>query len=231
MTVLVGLRERLDWLVDKAKKRGLEYRDVLGAMVKAAYPDVPGNPYSGDVAEDVRALAETVVSHPDNLALMRDYVLRLVRGGYTPLLVDCLGLPEVYEVYSRVAERCGFIAISIRPYINSQALTKRFKDAFLSQTMAEIAERLGAELYKVIDKTLFGEFGKPRNLEELLELADARLGGMARGLANDAVNSKKSVIISDHGYDVYCDNTRRCHLAHGPKGRLSRIAPVVIVEC
>jgi hypothetical protein len=231
MTVLVGLRERLDWLVDKARKRGLRYRDVLGAMVKAAYPDVPGNPYSEDVAEDVRALAETVASHPDNLALMRDYVLRLVRSGYTPLLVDCLGLPEVYEIYFRVAERCGFIAISIRPYVNSQALTKRFKDAFLSQTMAEIAERLGAELYKVIDKTLFGELGRPRNLEELLELADARLGGMARDLANDAVNPKKTVIISDHGYDVYCDNTRRCHLAHGPKGRLSRIAPLVIVEC
>jgi hypothetical protein len=179
MAVLAGLRERLDWLVDKARRRGLGYRDVLGAMVKAAYPDVTGNPYSGDVAEDVRALAETVASHPDNLALM----------------------------------------------------TKRFKDAFLSQTMAEIAERLGAELYRVIDRTLSGELGRPRNLGELLELADARLGGTARGLANDAVNSRKTVIISDHGYDVYCDGTRRCHLVHGPKGRLSRIAPVVIVEC
>jgi hypothetical protein len=79
MTVLAGLRERLDWLVDKARKRRLGYRDVLGAMVKAAYPDVPGNSYSGDVAEDVRALAETVVSHPDNLALMRDE-----RRVYTP---------------------------------------------------------------------------------------------------------------------------------------------------
>lgn len=231
MTVLVGLRERLEWLVEKARVRRLKYSDILGVMVKALYPSVLDNPYPMDVIEAVGALAEAVASHPDNLVLMRGDVLQLVRGGYKPLLVDCLGLPEVYEVYSRVAERCGFIAISIRPYINSQALTKRFKDAFLSQTMAEIAERLGAELYKVIDKTLFGEFGKPRNLEELLELADARLGGMARGLANDVVNSKKSVIISDHGYDVYCDNTRRCHLAHGPKGRLSRIAPVVIVEC
>jgi hypothetical protein len=231
MAVLVGLRERLDWLVDKARRRGLGYRGVLGAMVKAAYPDVPGDPYPGDVAEDVRALAEAAASHPDNLALMRDYVLRLVGSGYTPLLVDCLGLPEVYEVYSRVAERCGFIAVSIRPYVNGQALTRRFKDAFLSQTMAEIAGRLGAELYRAVDKTLSGELGKPRSLEELLELADARLGGMARGLAGDAVNSRKTVIISDHGYDVYCDNTRRCRLAHGPKGRLSRIAPVVIVEC
>jgi hypothetical protein len=231
MAVLAGLRERLDWLVDKARRRGLGYRDVLGAMVKAAHPDVPGNPYSGDVAGDVRALAEAAASHPDNLALMRGYVLRLVGGGYTPLLVDCLGLPEVYEVYSRVAERCGLVAVSIRPYVNNQALTRRFKDAFLSQAMAEIAEKLGAGLYKVIDKTLSGELGRPRDLEELLGLADARLGGAARGLASDAVSSRRAVIISDHGYDVYCDSTHRCHLAHGPKGRLSRIAPVVIVEC
>jgi hypothetical protein len=231
MTVLVGLRERLEWLVEKARVRRLKYSDILGVMVKALYPSVLDNPYPMDIIEAVGALAEAVASHPDNLVLMRGDVLQLVRGGYKPLLVDCLGLPEMYEVYSRIVERCNITAISIRPYINSQALTQRFKKAFLSQTLAEIAKELGASLYKSLDAILFREFSKPMNPEELLKLADVKLGGMARGLADDAIRSVRSIIVSDHGYDIYCENINGCRLAHGPKGRLSRIAPVVIVEC
>ena len=41
----------------------------------------------------------------------------------------------------------------------------------------------------------------------------------------------KAVIISDYGYDAYCDDLNRYHLGHGDESRLAKIAPLIIIEC
>jgi hypothetical protein len=50
-------------------------------------------------------------------------------------------------------------------------------------------------------------------------------------LAEDAVRTRKALIISDHGYDAYHGPPGKYYLGHGRESRLAKIAPLIIVEC
>jgi hypothetical protein len=162
---------------------------------------------------------------------MRQRAEILVRRGYKPFLVDCFGLPEVYEVYAEITKKCGTLAISVEPYINAWALTSEFKRTYRSPTMLDLAKALGTSLYKSTDKAVHEELGEPMGLDSLLSLAELRLKNIADKLAEDAARTKRGLIISDHGYDAYHSPPDKYYLGHGHESRLAKIAPLIIVEC
>jgi hypothetical protein len=231
MAISAELRSYLEGLLERARLSELSYRDFLHILIMSSCPHRFNRVRSHKVLEVVRGLVDAVSRAPDNLVDMRHQIDQLVRKGYKPFLVDCLGLPEVYEVYARISEECGVLAPLVKPYINGLGVTQRFKEVHETSTMAELARILGTSIYKSIDKEIHGEFSKPMELNNLLDMAEAKLRSVARGLAKDALKSMKAVIISDHGYDSYCDDLGRYHLGHGDESRLAKIAPLIIIEC
>ena len=123
------------------------------------------------------------------------------------------------------------MAASVEPYINTSALTYKFKKTYGSQTMLELAKALGTSLYKSTDMSVHMDLGEPMDLDSLLDLAGLKLKSVAEGLVNDVVRAKRAFIISDHGYDVYFSSPDKYHLGHGHESRLAKVAPLIIVEC
>jgi len=236
--VVKGLRSHLEDLLEAAVKRRLSYKDFLRLL--ATYP-CPSeldstNFHDVDVLVKIKGLSDEVAKAPESLPLMRERAKNLMKKGYTPLLVDCFGLPEVYEVYVKITEKCGTLAVSVEPYINALALTSEFKRAYGSPTMLDLAKALGTSLYKSPDKTVHEELGEAMALDSLLSSAERTLKNIADKLAEDAVKNKRAFIISDHGYEVYYSPPDKCppdkyYLGHGPESRLAKIAPLIIVEC
>jgi hypothetical protein len=179
----------------------------------------------------IKSLSEEVVRASDNLPLMERRTEDLVKKGYKPFLVDCFGLAEVYEVYAKITRECGALAVSVEPYINASALTSEFEKAYGSSRMIELAKRLGTSLYKSADRAVHEELGKPMSLDGLLSSAKLRLESVAEKLAEDVMRTRRALIISDHGYDVYFSPPDKYYLGHGHESRLAKIAPLIIVEC
>jgi len=179
----------------------------------------------------IKKLSDEVAKASDTLLLMRQRAENLVKKGYKPLLVDCFGLPEIYEVYAKITKKCGTLAVSVEPYINALALTSEFERTYGSPTMLELAKALGTSLYSSTDKAVHAELREAMVLDSLLSLARLRLKNIAEKLAEDAARTKKALIISDHGYDAYYSPPDKYYLGHGRESRLAKIAPLIIVEC
>jgi hypothetical protein len=239
--IVKSLRKRLEGLLESARRKQLSYASFFRLLAFTLNPnESPGeseNIVLRDILEEIRGLGDEVARAQDNLLLMKGEVERLGREGYRPFLVDCLGLPEVYEIFVKITEKCKSpLTTSIWPYVNFRALTSEFKktykgQVFRSPTMLEIAKKLGASLYKSPDKTVHEELGKPMKLDDLLKQAESRLKSMVDGLANDAMRAQRAFIISDHGYDVHFNPPDKYYLGHGRESRLAKIAPLIIVEC
>jgi len=231
------LKSLLEELLEAAVKRKLSYKDFLRLLATYPCPSELDSINFHDILAKIKKLSDEVVKAPDSLPLMRERAKNLVRKGYTPLLVDCFGLPEVYEVYAKITEKCGTLAVSVEPYINALALTSEFKRAYRSQTMLDVAKAsLGTSLYKSPDKVVHEKLGEAMALDSLLSSAERTLKNIADKLAEDAARTKRAFIISDHGYEVYYSPPDKCppdkyYLGHGPESRLAKIAPLIIVEC
>jgi hypothetical protein len=224
------LKSLLEWLLEGAVRRELSYTDFLRLLATYSRPSEPDFVNFHDILTMIKRFSEEVAKASGNLPLMRWRAIDLAKKGYKPFLVDCFGLPEVYEVYAKITKECGTLAISVEPYINALALTSKFKKAYGSPKMLELAKALGTSLYKSTDKAVHKELGKPMSLDSLLSLAKLRLKSVAEKLAEDALRAKKALIISDHGYDIYFSSPDKYYLGHGREGRLAKIAPLIIVE-
>jgi hypothetical protein len=229
--VVRGLKSLLERLLERAVRRGLSYTDFLRLLATYSRPSELDFADFYDILAVIKEFSDEVARAPDSLPLMRRRVEDLVRKGYKPFLVDCLGLPEVYEVYAKITRKCGALAVSVEPYINASALTSEFKETYGSPTMLELAKALGTSLYRSTDKAVHEELGEPVGLNSLLSLAKLRLKSVAERLAEDAMRTKRALIISDHGYDVHHSLPDKYYLGHGRESKLAKIAPLIIVEC
>jgi hypothetical protein len=234
--VVKGLRSHLEELLEAAVRKRLSYKDFLRLLATYPCPSELDSINFHDILAKIKKLSDEVAKAPESLPLMRERAKNLMKKGYTPLLVDCFGLPEVYEVYAKITEKCGTLAVSVEPYINALALTSEFKRAYGSPTMLDLAKALGTSLYKSPDKTVHEELGEAMALDSLLSSAERTLKNIADKLAEDAAKNKRAFIISDHGYEVYYSPPDKCppdkyYLGHGPESRLAKIAPLIIVEC
>jgi hypothetical protein len=225
------LKSRLELLLESVVRRRLSYTDFLRLLATYSCPSELNFVNFYNILRMIKSLSEEVARAPDNLHLMERRTEDLVKKGYKPFLVDCFGLPEVYEVYARVTKERGTLAVSVEPYINASALTSRFERAYGSSRMIELAKELGTSLYKSTDRAVHEELGKPMSLDGLLSSARLRLGSTAEGLAEDVMRTRRALIISDHGYDVYFSPPDKYYLGHGHESRLAKIAPLIIVEC
>ena len=226
------LKSLLEELLEAAVKRKLSYKDFLRLLATYPCPSELDSTDFHDILAKIKKLSDEVAKASNSLPLMRQRAEDLVRKGYKPLLVDCFGLPEVYEVYAKIREKCGTLAVSVEPYINALALTSEFKRAYGSPTMRDLAKALGTSLYRrSTDKAVHEELGEAMVLDNLLSSAERTLKNIAGKLAEDAARIKRAFIISDHGYDTYYSPPDKYYLGHGRESRLAKIAPLVIVEC
>jgi hypothetical protein len=229
--VVKELKSLLEKLLEMAVRKGLSYTDLLRLLATYSHLNELDFANFHDILVMIKRLSNEVAKAPDSLPLMRQKAENLARKGYKPLLVDCFGLPEVYEVYAKITKKCGTLAVSVEPYVNALALTSEFERAYGSPTMLELARALGTSLYRSTDKAVHEELGEPMGLDSLLSLARLRLKNVAERLAEDAMRTKRALIISDHGYDVYHGPPDKYYLGHGRGGKLAKIAPLIIVEC
>jgi hypothetical protein len=225
------LKSLLERLLEEAVRKKLSYTDFLRLLATYSHPSEFDFVDFHDILTMIKRFSEEVARASNNLPLMMLRAGDLVKKSYRPFLVDCFGLPEVYEVYARITKKCGALAVSVEPYINALALTSEFERAYGGPTMLELAKALGTSLYKSTDKAVHEELGEPMSLNSLLSLAKLRLKSVAERLAEDLVIAKKAIAISDHGYDVYHSPPDKYYLRHGREGRLAKIAPLIIVEC
>ena len=229
--VVKELKSLLEKLLETAMRERLSYTDFLRLLATYPCPSELDFTNFHDILAMIKKLSDEVAKASDSLLLMRQRAENLVRKSYKPLLVDCFGLPEVYEVYAKITKKCGTLAVSVEPYINALALTSEFERTYGSPTMLELAKALGTSLYRSTDKAVHEELGKAMVLDSLLSLAKLRLKNIAEKLAEDAARTKRVLIISDHGYDAYHSPPDKYYLGHGRESRLAKIAPLIIVEC
>ena len=225
------LKSLLEKLLETTVRKRLPYADFLRLLATYSYPSELDYANFYDILAMIKRLSDEVAKAPDSLHLMRERTKNLVKKGYKPFLVDCFGLPEVYEVYAKITKKCGTLAVSVEPYINTLAFTSEFERTYGSLPMLELAKALGTSLYKSTDKAVHEELGKAMVLDSLLSMAKLRLKNIAEKLAEDAARTKRALIISDHGYDVYHTPPNKFYLGHGRESGLAKIAPLIIVEC
>ncbi|ADV65588.1 hypothetical protein [Desulfurococcus mucosus] len=214
---------------ETARNRKITYRDFFKAFMSIY--GVPAR-FETDVSfitNRLLSLAHAVDTAVESLDLMVNRVRELEGKGYVLLVVDCIGLPELYEIYTYVAEAVNPLSITVEAYINGKAMTYRFKYAFGEGTMLEVAKRLGASIHRYIDKTVHRDLGDPVEPDTLVELAKSRLKPLADDIARDALNSRAAIIVADHGYDVGCRNGK-CYLEHGEAIKLAKISPLIIMK-
>jgi hypothetical protein len=235
MSVESVLRSHLESILERARLGRLTYRMFFETVVYALNPSVKiQNIVREDIVEDVRELIKMVERAQDNLSGMRLYVEHLINNGYKSIIVDCLGLPEIYEIYVKAREECRSwrsLAVSIKPYINRSARTQRFKDAYRAPSMTKLAHNTGSSLHRYIDIKIHSEFSEPLEVNILLDKVDAKIKAIAEDIAKDAARSGKAFIISDHGYDIYCTDQGTCYIEHGINSKLAKLAPLIIIDC
>lgn len=226
----------LKQLLNMSLRYGLSYERFFSVLLCAygyiCEPEVEGG--YADVVNYAKSLIRTAESADyDDVSL--DNMVRFTRhmqeSGYKLYLVDCLGLPEVYAIYMLASSNCGETRVTVTPYINPEAKTDRFREAFKKETMAEIARDLSAPIFRSPDEVLHSELGRWVEVGVFVNLAKNRLHSVTRLIAESAIQSKKAVVVSDHGYDIYC-RENLCYASHTEhEPMLSKIAPMIIVTC
>jgi len=207
-----------------AVERNLDYRDFFLATA-AAYDGGRGS--SLPIRALMRALEEEAASCP--LEKARRHAWQLVRAGYSAVVLDCLGLPELYWFYAQLLKRG--LRLAVYGYVNATGRTAGLLEEFQRASMREVAESLGGSKSSSLDRAVHKELGEPVSLEELARRAEEHL----KTVVDEWVRQLTSLaapffVISDHGYD-FAREGEKWYLAHGRNPNvLSKLAPLLVVN-
>jgi len=213
----------LDNLLSLATERRLGYRDFFLATAEA---------YGGGrgLSLSIRALMrELEGASAHTLEEARRYVRRLVETGYSPVVFDCLGLPELYWLYARL--RAGGARLAVYAYVNKTGRTAGFLEEFQRASMLELAESLGGSKSSSLDRIVHEVLSEPASLAQLALKAEAHLKTAVDRWVEQLVRfSTPFFVVSDHGYDFARDG-EKYYLVHGRElNVLSKLAPLLVVS-
>jgi len=223
-------------LLEHARYMRYDYQKFLELIISCRSVDVSSSLRlrctDGRFMLILRRIVDLLEKAADTLYLMEAKIKSLLREGYKPFLVDCLGLAETYGIYAVVSNICANVSVVIQPYVNMFATTEHFRSKYCATSLAEVAKSFGASLYQQsTDKLIHEELGKPQKVENIVAKAKALLLPVIVRIAKDAVGFGKVFIASDHGYDVTCTPDGECCFEHKHQSLLARIAPLIIINC
>lgn len=143
-------------------------------------------------------------------------------------VIDCIGLPDLYALWSSATEKRLIPIVKI--FINQEAKTISFKEAFGAESMKQVATIFSGQVFRKPDEMLHSEmFAKPRDRSEFVKLLAWRMKYIASMLPLD----KSTMILSDHGYDVLREGSKyvASHV-NIPKAKkaLAKLAPVILLK-
>lgn len=174
------------------------------------------------VAEIIRILR---VINYDTLSEMREFVEKHRSSYRYVIVVDCLGIPDMYALWS-LAYRKGFMPI-VKTFINIKAITQSFKEIFGADRMADVASSLHGLIIKRLDTLLHTDM-PPGGLtrENLISILIKRMA-----YVSTLPLERKTMVLSDHGYDIERFNSLYV-ISHGyVKGSvLAKLAPVILIK-
>lgn len=214
----------LNNVLSLAAERNFSYRDFFLATAEA---------YSGGrgLSLSIRALMRVLEEGCASCSLerARQYAWRLVRDGYSAVVLDCLGLPELYWFYVQLRRRG--LRISVYSYINETGRTTGFLEEFQRTSMREVAESLGGSKSSSLDRAVHEKLSEPASLEDLARAASTHLKLVVDSwVAQLSSLTAPFFVISDHGYD-FAREGEKWHLVHGRAPNvLSKLAPLLVVN-
>ncbi|MEM4677408.1 MAG: hypothetical protein QXY55_05925 [Candidatus Korarchaeota archaeon] len=174
------------------------------------------------VAEIIRIL-RTI--NYDTLSEMREFVEKHRSSYRYVIVVDCLGIPDMYALWSS-ANRKGLMPL-VKTFINIKAITQSFKEKFGADTMADVASSLRGLVIKRLDTFLHTEM-PPGGLtrDNLIFMLVKRMAYVSTILLE-----KDTMVLSDHGYDIKRSNSLYV-ISHGyvKESVLAKLAPVILIK-
>jgi len=214
----------LNNVLSLAVERDLDYRDFFLATA-AAYDEGRGS--SLPIRALVRALEEEAASC--SLERARQYAWQLVGAGYSAVVLDCLGLPELYWFYAQLLKRG--LRLAVYGYVNATGRTAGLLEEFQRASVREVAESLGGSKSSSLDRAVHRELGEPVSLEELARRAEEHLKPVVNGWVRQLTSlAAPFFVISDHGYD-FAREGGKWYLVHGrAPNALSKLAPLLVVS-
>jgi len=207
-----------------ATERNLDYQDFFLATAVA---------YSGgrDLSLSIRALMNALEEEPVDCSLekARQYAWQLVRAGYSAVVLDCLGLPELYWFYAQFLKRG--LRLAVYGYINATGRTAGLLEEFQRASIREVAESLGGSKSSSLDRAVHKELSEPTSLEELARRAREHLKPVVDGWVRQLISlAAPFFVVSDHGYD-FAREGEKWYLVHGRNPNvLSKLAPLLVVN-
>jgi hypothetical protein len=159
----------------------------------------------------------------------RRYAWQLVKSGYSPLVLDCLGLPELYWFYARL--RAWGARLAVYAYVNASGRTAGFLEEFRKVSVREVAKSLGGSKGSSLDRAVHEVMSEPVGLERLAHRAEAHLKPIVdRWLEQLTRSSARFFVVSDHGYD-FAREGEKWYLTHGRSPNLlSKLAPLFVIS-
>jgi hypothetical protein len=152
--------------------------------------------------------------------------LELSGAGYVVVVLDCLGLPELYWLYAKLRS-LGFEVLA-HAYVNPTGRTSGFLREFEELSMRGVARLLGGSKGASLDRAVHGELGEPASLEALADKAERLLKLAVEGWVDQLSRAREPFfVVSDHGYD-FAQVGEKWYLVHGrDPNLLSKLAPLL----
>ncbi len=165
----------------------------------------------------------------DTLHEMKEFVERYRSEYRYVYVIDCIGLPDLYALWSSAIEKRLIPIVKI--FINREAKTVSFREAFGAESMKQVATDFSGQMIRKPDEMLHAIFTTPMERNEFVKLLAWRMSYMAR--ESQPRLEKGTMILSDHGYDVICDGSKyvASHI-NIPRARiaLAKLAPVMLLK-
>jgi len=232
----------LDWLLNSALRENLTYREFFKLLLASYGYNVPRGRWRGEhtgkllksLVEEMHRAKGTYRLHPLKLTLKRIY------RRYNVYVVDCLGLPELYWIYYYASQKYGETCIDVNGYINEKALTSEFTETFEARSMLEVADMYRGHRFKPLDTAVHKKLGTPMRIEMFLDTAEAVLLRAVKRFFTPFLDGiERMLIVSDHGYDVYCEDGKyyATHIKHRPAvplenlPSLSKLSVMLTINC
>jgi hypothetical protein len=211
-------------LLASALREGTGYSEFFLAVARAY---AGGRGLSSSIHHLIKLLERLQPTPELSLRSALLYVEKLGAGGYAPVVVDCLGLPELYWLYAKLREAQPR-ALAVYAYVNETGRTSGFLEEVRKASMLQVATTLGGQKVSSLDRILHEVMSKPAQLEELARKAHTHFGAYVEELAR--LLPTRAFIVSDHGYD-FAREGDLWYLEHGREPNiLSKLAPLVVVE-
>ena len=214
-----------------------DYAKLVDILLRA-YDERGTNGLSGIDNLLVKNLAKIIntlrLIKVDTLNKMKEFILNHCTEYHSIYVIDCLGLPELYALWCE-ASKLGLIPI-LRVFINTRANTRAFKEVFGVESLRQVAERAGGLAYRRLDELLHHKrwlaiFSGTTSREEFMRLLIDRINYLL-SIRSLLVRSG-TMILTDHGYDIVCINTRYiAEHSHIPKSKLAlaKLASVLLLK-